>query len=606
MNNRNDFLKSKLKNLPNNPGVYIMKDESLKIIYIGKAKNLKNRVSTYFINNKKNDVKVKAMVSYIYDFDYIITDSEFEALLLECSLIKHHKPKYNILLKDDKGYNYIEITNEEYPKIRSVYQKDETSKNEYIGPFLSSFVVKNTVDMINDTFMLPTCNRKFPKDFGKQRPCLNFFIKKCSGVCTGKLKKEDYLNSIDDALKFLRKEDVDLIKYLKEQMNIYSEKLDFEKAALYRDKIQYLSRIQEGQKVILKDKIDADFVGFSFDYKNIVVTILKFRNGFLNDKYECIFYDRSDIEDIKNSFISMYYIDNASFDGKVYLDFDFLDNDILSTAIKSKLNRKIEFLTPIKGDKFKIIMMAIKNSKDKIDLLSNHNKKDNKILSELQHVLKLEKLPMYIESYDISNLGSDDMIGTMVVFKNAKPYKSDYKKFIIKNQNFQNDYLAMSEMIERRFKRYLSNDSSFNKLPDLILLDGGKGHLSTICNVLDKLSISIPIFGMVKNNKHKTEAIVSIDGKIDIKLNSNLFKFITTIQNEVHRFSVEYQRKLMKKRNINLTLTNISGIGEKKAIILLSHFKSIDNLKKSNAVEISNLKGINKRDAENILSYFNN
>lgn len=607
-----EYLRKKANDLPLFSGVYIMKNKSGKIIYIGKAKKLKNRVSQYF-NNSRHDVKVQKMISNIYDFDYIITDSEFEALILECSLIKQNMPKYNILLKDDKGYNYIEISDEEYPKIRAVFQKDENSKNRYIGPFTSSFAVTNTVETINDIFMLPTCNRKFPRDFLKERPCLNYYIKKCEGACLGKIKKNDYNKNVNDAINYLIKnKNKDIEKVLNEKMLKASENLDFEKASVYRDKIFALKKVKESQKVILDGGIDQDVFAIAFRESTAVINILKFRNGTLCDKEEHCFYDVSDVSSLRNDFLSIYYIDKEDIPKRVILDDTFYDIDVLKDAINKKNGKTIQFLVPQRGENHNLVLMAMKNSIDKLDLICKKPNKDIKVLSELKELLHLEKVPRYIESYDISNLSHDDMVGTMIVFKDGRPLKRAYRKFKIKEQTEQDDYKAMSEVIKRRFTRYLETEKteknlrtdSFCTLPDIILLDGGKGHVSTMKKILSDIGINVPVFGMQKNSKHKSEAI-SFDGKrVEIKSNISVFRLITNIQDEVHRFSITYQRTLSKKRNINITIKNINGIGDVKAKNLLKHFKSIDNIKKASINELLEVNSITKKDAETIVKYF--
>ncbi|MGL5973082.1 MAG: excinuclease ABC subunit UvrC, partial [Oscillospiraceae bacterium] len=421
----------------------------------------------------------------------------------------------------------------------------------------------------------------------------------------------DYNKTIDEAVNFLSKNDnTDINKYLKKMMIEASENLDFDKAVIYRDKLMAIDKIKESQKVIQKEKVDQDVVGFSFREDIAVVNVLKFRNGILCDKEESFFNDVSDINSVRNDFLSMYYIDNGDIPSIVMLDDDFEDMKILCDAIKGKHNKKVEFMVPKKGDNFKVVMMAIKNSVDKLDILLNNNDKNVqvKVLTELKNILNLDNLPKRIESYDISNLGSDDIVGTMIVFKDGRPLKSHYRKFKIKDQLEQDDYKSMAQVIERRFTRLLNkgDDKSFSSTPDIILLDGGKGHVSTVKNVLNKMGVYIPVFGMVKDNKHKTDAITKDGKKVEIKSNNNIFKFITEIQNEVHRFSIAYQRDLSKKRNINLTLCNVYGIGEKKANILLQHFKGVENIKKAKEEDFNDIKILTKKDINNIINYFKN
>lgn len=600
-------LKNKADNLPDLPGVYLMKNKIKKIIYIGKAKNLKKRVSQYFRNFGRHDVKVQAMVENVFEFDYIITDSEFEALILECSLIKQNDPKYNILLKDDKGYNYIEISKGNWPRIKAVMQKSDEKNNDYLGPFMSSLTVRNSVDAVQTIFKLPTCNRKFPQDFGKQRPCLNFHIGKCMGVCTGKITEKEYNQIIKDALQFIQKGSAEIVANLKDQMGKASERLDFETAAKLRDRLIAIEKIKETQKAVLHNPIDQDAIGFASKGEIAVVCVLKFRKGLLVDKEEFVFYDQENLEELRNEFLSLFYLSSGrEVPSKVFVDMEFEEREVTQLALEKQRGKKVELLIPQRGENLKIVSMAVKNATDKIDVLYKRPSKELKVLEELQKLLDLPTLPSYIESYDISNLGEDDTVCGMVVFKDGKPYKKAYKRFKIKTVPGQDDYASMSEALTRRLQRYKDSETNegFGKLPDLILLDGGKGHVSTIEPIVCSFGLAIPVYGMVKDDKHKTKAISKDGREVDIKSLKFVFKLITQIQDEVHRFALSYQRVLSKKRNLNLALTAIEGIGEKKAVELLHHFRSVDNIKTAPVEELLKVKSINQKDARRIYEYF--
>lgn len=601
-------LREKTTKLPGLPGVYLMKNKQKKIIYIGKAKDLKKRVSQYFRNVEKHQEKVRKMVENVDDFDYIITDSEFEALILECSLIKQNNPKYNILLKDDKGYSYIEISKGDWPKIKAVKQRKDPKNNTYIGPFMSGYTVVNTVDIVHNVFKLPTCTRKFPQEFGKQRPCLNFHINKCMGVCSGKISKEEYNKTVKDALEFIQKGSNEIVQTLKEKMEQASENLDFEVAAKYRDRLRAIEKIKENQKAVLHNPIDQDAIGFANKGETVVVVVLKFRKGLLADKEEFIFYEQESLEELREEFLSLFYLSGREIPSKIFVDSEFIDLQVTQEALEKQRGKKVEVIVPQRGENLKIVSMAVKNAIDKLDVLYQRPAKEVKVLEQLQEVLGLEKLPSYIESYDISNLGEDDTVCGMVVFKDGKPYKSAYKRFKIKTIQGQDDYGAMSEAISRRFARYKESDSDegFGKLPDLILLDGGKGHVSTIAPLVKSFGVSVPVYGMVKDQKHKTKAI-SKDGKeVEIRNLKSVFQLITKIQDEVHRFSLQYQRTLSKKRNLHLSLTAIEGIGEKKAIELLHKFGSVAKVMAASEYELQQVKSITKKDAKVIINYFEN
>ncbi|MEG2429015.1 MAG: excinuclease ABC subunit UvrC, partial [Oscillospiraceae bacterium] len=510
MPNKNlDKLSLKARNLTNSSGVYIMKNQKGEIIYIGKAKVLKNRVSSYFQpNNPSHTEKVRQMVNNVFDFDYIVCDSEFEALVLECSLIKQNSPKYNILLKDDKGYHYIKITKEDFPRISA--QKQVVDNNAtYIGPYTSSYSVTQTINEVNKIFLLPTCTRKFPADIKKTRPCLNYHIKQCMGACRGKVSKEEYNEILTQAISYIKKGGVSLVSRLTTQMEKASEDLDFEKAAKLRDRIFAIKKISETQKVYMINQPDQDVIAFSQNIKTAVVAVLKFRAGQLVGKEDYVFNDIDNLSDTRNEFLKQFYLSTTDIPKQIIIDEQFEEMDFLEQYLTKTQNKKINIKIPQIGDQKKLVLMAKKNADEKLSKRVERTGREVSALNELTKLLGLTKTPEYIEAYDISNMGSTAMVAGMVVFFNGRPLKSAYKKFKISEDYGQDDYRAMSEVISRRFKNYfeqkqLGNDTGFGKLPDLILLDGGQGHVNTIAPLLNSFNLQIPLFGMVKDNKHKT------------------------------------------------------------------------------------------------------
>ncbi len=608
MNEKIEFLREKSMKLPTTPGVYIMKNKQGKIIYIGKAKKLKNRVSQYFGSQNKHSVKVRKMVENVEDFDYILTDSEFEALVLEASLIKQNQPKYNILLKDDKGYSYIKITNETYRKISAVLQKDDENA-EYIGPFTSSYSVKQSVDEANKIFKLPQCNKSFPRDFKKGRPCLNFHINRCMGVCTGKISKLEYDDAVNDALDFLNGDISKIIKDLKDKMNICSDNLDFENAVKYRDRIRAIENMQSKQKVVTEINDSKDVFAVVTDEKDICITVLRFDKGRLCDSEYFFFDSEKVVENIRCNFLIQYYGMNRTVPQKVMCDEFFDDMDLLEQHLSTVRQRKCVVTVPQRGEGLKLVNMCRENAYEKLAQKKGKQSVEIKSLEELKNLLGLSKTPEYIESYDISHTGGEDNVAGMVVFKNGKPLKRAYRTFNIKSFVGQDDYGSMREVLSRRIDEYFKHrdenaTEGFGKLPDLILLDGGKGQVNAVKDILTEKNLKIPLFGMVKDSKHKTRAITGDGGEIAINSLRSAFTLVSEIQEEVHRFSVGFHHKKHTKRGLELSLTKIDGIGEKKAKELLKTFKTIKNLKNASVEELQNVKGINLQLAEKIKEFY--
>lgn len=598
-------LRKKAMALPLNPGVYIMKNKDKKIIYIGKAKALKNRVSSYFGSHSNHSLKVIRMVENVDDFDYILCDTEFEALVLECSLIKQHMPKYNILLKDDKGYNYIKITKEEFPKISEAKQILDDNA-EYIGPFISNFSVKNAVEETLRIFKLPQCNKKFPKDYGKSRPCLNGFMGICSAPCAGRISKEDYIASINDAVAFLKGGASKSVEEMKRRMYEYSENTEFEKAAKMRDRIRAIQNLDEKQKVVSINVPEEDVFALTSSNKKSCFEVLRFKQGRLTDSEHWIIDSVDNAEDARSELIERYYSMRSDIPGRIALDGSVTDEELLKEFLESLRGKKIEIIHPQKGEHLAIVNMCIKNANEHLAQNQGRLGKEMAALEELGDLLALPKPPEYIESYDISHTFGADNVAGMVVFHNARPMKKAYKKFAIKGFDGQNDVGSMNEVLRRRFKHYYEDDedSTFKILPDLILLDGGQPQVNAVLPVIREMNISVPVFGMVKDNKHRTRAIAFDGGEIEINSHRAAFTLVSNIQEEVHRFAITYHHKKHQKSSFSSSLLKIEGIGEKKAKILMKHFKTITAVKEASVEELSKVSGISKKDAENINNFY--
>lgn len=606
MNPKMKILRKKAMSLPLLPGVYIMKNADGEIIYIGKAKALKNRVSQYFGSQNRHPVKVRKMVENVDRFDYIVTGSEFEALVLECSLIKQHSPKYNILLKDDKGYSYIRISEGEYRKISAVFNKKDDG-SEYIGPYLSSYSVRQSVDAANKIFKLPQCNKVFPRDFGKSRPCLNYYISQCCGLCTGKIKKSDYDEAVDGAIAFLKGDSRDIIADLRAKMEKAAEELDFEQAAKLRDLINSIERIKEKQKVVYKSVEEQDVFATADIDGSVCLAVLRFSNGRLFDSEHFFFDDPGDKKGMRSDFITSYYSMRDNIPKRVTVDGEVADRELLEQWLSEKKGKKVTVFVPARGEQLEIVNMCRKNAEEKLAIKKGRTGREIAVLDELKDLLGLKKTPEYIESYDISHTAGQDSVAGMIVFKGGKPYRKAYKRFSIKSFDGNDDYRAMNEVLTRRFSEYeKSKDSTegFGKLPDLILLDGGVGQVHAVEPVLREFGLKIPLFGMVKDNRHRTRAISGDGGEIAINSKRQVFTLVSEIQNEVHRFSVAYHHQKHAKRGLSLSLTEIEGVGEKRASALLKYFKTMTAIKNAEVDELSKAPGITSAVAQNIYDYY--
>ena len=593
--------------LPLQPGVYIMKNSSGDIIYIGKAKKLRNRVSQYFGSQNNHTEKVRRMVENVDDFDYIITDSEFECLILECSLIKQHTPKYNILLKDDKGYSYIRVTDEPYRRLSYALQKADDGAR-YIGPYKSSYYVKSSVEEANKIFGLPTCSRRFPEDFGKQRPCLNFHIKQCCAPCTGRVRLSDYNERVDAALEFLSGDSAGTQKLLQERMASAAEELDFERAARYRDMLASMKKLRDKQKVVDIRVDELDVISVVKEGSKGAAHVLRFSDSRLYDTESFIVDDIDDIDVFRSEFILRYYTLRSEIPARIALDGELDDKPNTELWLSEKKGRRVYITVPQRGVWKELVDMCSKNAYEALGQQRGVTGKQLSVLTELQELLGLDSVPEYIESYDISNLAGQDNVAAMVAFENARPLKSAYRKFKIKSFSGQDDFGSMAEVLTRRLEEYekareKGEESGFGRLPDLILLDGGKGQVSAILPVIEASGLSIPVFGMVKDDRHRTRAIVSQSGEIAIRPNRAVFAFVTGIQDEVHRCAIGFNRQ-QRKKVLGSSLEEIPGIGKKRAKELLRYFRTIKNISAASADELEKAPGMTRPAAVSVYNHF--
>lgn len=597
-------IQEQLKKLPAEPGVYLMKDENDKVIYVGKAISLKNRVRQYFQSSKNHTSKVKSMVKNIYKFEYIITDSELEALILECNLIKQYRPKYNVLLRDDKTYPYIKVTlNEDYPRVLKVRQiiKD---KAKYFGPYTNTTAVNDTLEIIRNIYPIRTCNIDIEKAIkNKVRPCLNKHIKKCVGPCTGEVSKEDYGKMIDEIILFLSGKEEKLIELLKEKMNKCAADFNFEDAAMYRDKIKSLEDMIQKQKIDLgSSDLNQDVIAMARAHDEACVQVFFIRNGKIVGREHYILEGVMDSsrESILSSFVKQFYMAQDYIPKEIIIEDEVEDSFVLEEWLSSKKGQKVIIKVPQKGEKKSLVEMVRKNAVEYLEKFSNMNKlkyqKSIGALEELKTLIGLENIPKRIESFDISNIQGVDSIGSMVVFTDGKKDKKEYRRYKIKTVVGPNDYDSMAEIVERRLK--------YGDLPDLILLDGGKGQVSSVKKVLDKYNVNIPLWGMYKDDKHKTKGLISQEKEIELDKTSNLYRFVASIQEEVHNYAISYHRSLRNKSLTKSVLDDIQGVGEKRKKALLTHFKNIEEIKTATFEELLEVEGMNKTSAENVYNFF--
>ncbi len=549
------------------------------------------------------------MVENVDHFDYILCSSEFEALVLECSLIKQHTPKYNILLKDDKGYCYIRVSGPPWRRISFVMQKSDDDA-EYLGPFMSSWYAKNAVDEALNIFHLPDCSRVFPRDIGKGRPCLNYHIGICDAPCTGKLTEEEYNESVRSALLFLRSGDSESIRMLTQRMNEAAEKLEFELAAKLRDRIEAIKRINERQNVVSAGEPEQDAFAVMTEGSSVCFAVIRFSQGRLFDKEDFLIGDAGsdpELSPMRSEFLRRYYSIRDNIPPVISLDGPADDEPLLSEWLSQKRGKAVRIVHPVKGEKQRIIEMARSNAAERLAQSSGHLGHELTALDELSRLLGLSKPPRIIESYDISHHAGSDNVAGMVVFKDGRPFKKSYRKFAVKGFSGQDDYASMNEVLTRRFEEYLKNkdsDEGFGQLPDLILLDGGKGQVSAVRPVLERFGLDIPIFGMVKDNHHRTRAITDEGREIAISSTRSAFTLVSRIQEEVHRFAVGYHRKKHNANAIRSSLTEIEGIGPSRAAELMKRFRTIERIRMAEIEELMQIKGMTRPSAEAVYRHF--
>lgn len=606
MNEKRAVLRKKSMHLPLLPGVYIMKNKDGEIIYIGKAKALKNRVSQYFGSPNGHTVKVRKMVDHVDDFDYIVTDSEFEALVLECSLIKQHMPKYNILLKDDKGYSYIKIAGDTYKTITAVLQKADDGA-EYIGPYTSSYAVKQSVDAANKIFMLPQCGKVFDGKITRSRPCLNYYIAQCCGVCTGKVRKADYQEAVFQAIRFLKGDTKEILASLQEDMLRASEDMDFERAAKIRDRIRAIERMREKQKVVFKAVEEQDVFSMAESGNTVCLAVLRFADGRLFDSEHFFFEKTESPASMMADAITSYYSMRQNIPKRVTVDGAVEGAQDVERWLSEKKGKKVVIFTPQRGEQVEVVRMCRENAQEKLALKMGKTGKAVAALEELRDLLGLPFAPTYIESYDISHTAGQDSVAGMIVFQDGKPLKQAYKRFKISETVGNDDYASMNEVLTRRFTEYEAHKDSgegFGRLPDLILLDGGVGQVNAVAPVLEAFGLQVPLFGMVKDDRHRTRAIAQNGGEIEIRSHRRVFTLISEIQEEVHRFSVAYHRERHAKRSLTMSLTEIEGVGDKRARALLKKFKTLTAIKNASVDALSETEGVSRKIAEKIYAYY--
>jgi excinuclease ABC subunit C len=606
-------IQEELKKMPDKPGVYIMKDENGQIIYIGKAVVLKNMVRQFFQSSANMLPKVKAMVARIAEFEYIVTHSELEALILECNLIKKHKPKFNILLKDDKTYPYIKVTmNEEYPRVVMTRRLDKDGA-KYFGPYSNVSAVRETIGLLKKLFPIKVCNKVFPRDIGKERPCLNFHIFQCLGPCQGNVNKEEYRNLMKDICNFLAGKHEEVIAKLEQQMNELAENLNFEKAASLRDKIRGLRHVAEKQKVLSTAMEDQDVIAYAKNETDSCIQVFFIRGGKLLGREHFIFEGVGEVEDkdLITSFVKQFYSSTSFIPQEILLQEDIDEINIIEKWLADKRAGKVYIKVPRKGDKHKLIEMVSQNAVLALNQFRDKIARDEAMskdgLKELAGLAGLKELPQRIEAYDISNTGTSEIVASMVVFENGHPANREYRRFKIKSVEGQNDYGSMQETISRRFRQREDDPfkgSKFSKMPDLILIDGGLGHINAVKEVMNNMHIDIPAYGMVKDDKHRTRALMSQSGEIGFDKDINAFRLVTAIQNEAHRFAVDYNKKLREMRYRKSALDEVPGIGPKRKKALIKHFGSVSKIKEAQVDDLEAVDGITNAVAVKIYEYF--
>ena len=603
-------IQEELKKLPSQPGVYIMHDEKDAIIYVGKAISLKNRVRQYFQSSRNKGAKIEQMVTHISRFEYIVTDSELEALVLECNLIKEHRPKYNTMLKDDKGYPFIKVTvDEEYPRVMLAWRMKK-DKAKYYGPYTSVTAVKDAIELIRKLYHIRSCSRKLPRDIGKERPCLYYHMHQCEAPCQGYISKKDYRGYIHKVVSFLNGNSKDVIRELEEKMMLASEELRFEDAMEYRDLIESVNRIGERQKITSQDDTDKDIIAMAIDREDAVVQVFFMRQGKMIGRDH--FYIKVALEDtrpqILSSFLKQFYAGTPFIPRELLLQEEIEDSDVIEQWLSQRRGQRVYVRVPKKGTKEKIVELAAENAAMVLRKDSERIKREEGrtigAVKEIAGWLGMQEIGR-IEAYDISNISGFESVGSMVVYEKGKPKRSDYRKFKIKSVQGPNDYASMEEVLTRRFTHESEKEfDSFAKLPDLIMMDGGRGQVNIALQVLEKLGLSIPVCGMVKDDNHRTRGLYFENVEIPIDTSSEGFKLITRIQDEAHRFAIEFHRSLRSKEQVHSVLDDISGIGPARRKDLMRQFRSLDKIKEASVGELAALPSMNEKSAKQVFEFF--
>ena len=607
-------IEEELKKLPGSPGVYLMHNARDEIIYVGKAISLKNRVRQYFRKSTVKTAKIEQMVSNISYFEYIVTDSELEALILECNLIKKHRPRYNTMLKDDKSYPYIKVTNEEFPRI--LFSRDmKKDKNRYYGPYTSAGAVKDTIELLRKIYHVRTCNRSLPKDIGNGRPCLNYHIHQCDAPCMGYINSEDYKASVREAVRFLDGNYAEVLKMLEEKMYAASEKMEFEEAAEYRDLLNNVKSIAQKQKITSDEFMDRDIIAYAEEGFDAVVQVFFVRDGKLlgREHFHMTTAPMETGAQILSSFIKQYYAGTPFVPKELFTSCEIDEVELLEQWLTTKRGTKVRILNPKKGEKEKLVELAAKNaemvlSQDKEKIKREEERTLGAVRGIFDMLSLTEKNNYRIEAFDISNTSGLQSVGSMIVYENGRPKRNDYRKFKIKTVVGPDDYASMKEVLTRRFTNGINEQDeqfgSFNRLPDLIMMDGGRGQVNIALEVLDELKLNIPVCGMVKDDHHNTRGLYYENVELPIDTHSESFHLITRIQDEAHRFAIEFHRSLRGKNQVRSILDDIEGIGPARRKALMKHFKGIEEVRNATVEELADIPEMNVRAAESVYEFF--
>ena len=595
-------IEEELKKLPSKPGVYLMHDDKDAIIYVGKAISLKNRVRQYFQSSRNKGVKIEQMVTHIARFEYIITDSELEALVLECNLIKEHRPKYNTMLMDDKTYPFIKVTvQEDFPRVlfaRQMYK----DKAKYYGPYTSAGAVKDTIDLIHKLYGIRTCNKQLPKMQGKERPCLNYHIHQCPAPCQGYISKEEYAKSVKKVLTFLNGDYAPILKELEEKMMAASEEMEFEKAIEYRELLNSVTKIAQKQKITSSDMEDKDVIAMSVDQHDAVVQVFFIRDGRLIGRdHFCLRIANGDSRpDVLSAFIKQFYAGTPYIPREIMLQYEIEDAALIEEWLSGRKGQKVHIQVPKKGQKEKLVELAKKNA-DMVLMQDRERirREDGRTIGAMKEIAKLLELPKLerVEAYDISNISGFQTVGSMVVFEKGRPKRSDYRKFRIRGVQGADDYASMEEVLTRRLSHY-------ENYPDLIMMDGGRGQVNIALKVMEQLNIEVPVCGMVKDDRHRTRGIYFHNVELPIDRDSEGFRLVTRIQDEAHRFAIEYHRSLRSREQVHSVLDDIPGIGPARRKALMKSFRTLEDIKSATEEELSEVEGMNSRAARQVFEFF--